>query len=171
MKGNKPSDGQAILANISGQGRGGWEGVATPLLEILTIACLTFCLLLTDRPTLGLPEYKLKLVNICKMHGTGVLKLWCYALFDRFQQYVEIVRKRNEIIRPFNYFKSTGSVLKHRGNTTVSNLCLLLLIYYDFWPQNGSKFFMVPSLQLKFDDSTVSLSFIVLSQFLFTNSS
>ena len=68
--------------------------VATPL-EILTIACLTFCLLLTDRPTLGLPEYKLKVVNICKMHGTcsggvmsfmsDVLKLWCYELYDRFQ--------------------------------------------------------------------------------------
>ena len=29
-----------------------------PTLEILTIACLTFCFLLTDRPTL--PEYKLK---------------------------------------------------------------------------------------------------------------
>ena len=41
-----------------------------PPLEILTIACLTFCLL-TDRPTLGLPEYKLNVVNICKMHGTG----------------------------------------------------------------------------------------------------
>ena len=46
-----------------------------PPLEILTIACLTFCLLLTDRPTLGLPEYKLKVVNICKMHGTGGLEV------------------------------------------------------------------------------------------------
>ena len=71
-------------------------GEFSPPLEILTIACLTFCLLLTDGPTLGLPEYKLKVVNICKMHGTGVLKLWCYALFDRFQRYVEIVRKSDE---------------------------------------------------------------------------
>ena len=72
--------------------------VATPPppLEILTIACLTFCLLLTDGPTLGLPEYKLKVLNICKMHRTGVLKLWCYELFDRFQRYVEIVRKSDE---------------------------------------------------------------------------
>ena len=38
-------------------------------------ACLTFCLFLTDRPTLGLPEYKLKVVNICKMHGTGGLEV------------------------------------------------------------------------------------------------
>ena len=44
-------------------------------LEILTIACLTFCLLLTDRPTPGLPEYKLKVVNICKMHGTSGLEV------------------------------------------------------------------------------------------------
>ena len=50
-------------------------GVATLPLEILTIACLTFCLLLTDRPTLGLPEYKLKVVNICKKHGTGGLEV------------------------------------------------------------------------------------------------
>ena len=46
-----------------------------PLLEILTIVCLTFYLLLTDRPILGLPEYKLKFVNICKMHGTWWLEV------------------------------------------------------------------------------------------------
>ena len=51
--------------------KGGGGMVATSPLEILTIACLTFCLLSTDRPTLGLPEYKLKVVNICKMHETG----------------------------------------------------------------------------------------------------
>ena len=68
----------------------------SPPFEILTIACLTFCLLLTDRPTLGLLEYKLRVVNVCKMHGTGVLKLWRYVLFDRFQRYVEIVRKSDK---------------------------------------------------------------------------
>ena len=50
-------------------------GLPPPPLEILTIACLTFCLLLTDRPTLGLPEYKLTVVNICEMHGTGGLEV------------------------------------------------------------------------------------------------
>ena len=94
MDPNYPSDGQAISANISGKGGGGCH--TSPLLEILTIACLTFCLLLTDRPILGLPEYKLKVVNICKMDRTRVLKLWCYELFDRFQRYVEIVRKSDE---------------------------------------------------------------------------
>ena len=49
-------------------------------LEILTIACLTFCLLLTDRPTLGLPEYKLEVVNICKMHRTGGLEVITLSL-------------------------------------------------------------------------------------------
>ena len=49
--------------------RGG--GGQLPPLEILTIAYLTFRLFLTDRPILGLPEYKLKVVNICKMDGTG----------------------------------------------------------------------------------------------------
>ena len=57
------------LANVGG---GGW---LPPPLEILTIACLTFCLLLTDRPILGLPEYKLKVVNICNMDGTGGLEV------------------------------------------------------------------------------------------------
>ena len=60
--------------------KGGGGGVAP--LEIITIACLTFCLLLTDRPIFGLPEYKLKVVNICKM--------------DRFQKYVKIARKYDE---------------------------------------------------------------------------
>ena len=50
-----------------GEGEGGSH--PTPL-EILAIACLTFFLLLTDSPTLGLPKYKLKVVNICKMHRT-----------------------------------------------------------------------------------------------------
>ena len=46
--------------------------VATSPLQILTtIACLTFCLLLTYSPILGLPEYKVKAFNICEMHGTG----------------------------------------------------------------------------------------------------
>ena len=52
-----------------------------PSLEILTIACLTFCLLLTDGPTLSLPEYKLKVVNICKMHGTGGLEVVVLCAF------------------------------------------------------------------------------------------
>ena len=52
-------------------GGGGGEGEGLPAsLEILTIASLTFCLLLTDRLILGLQEYKLKAVNICKMDGT-----------------------------------------------------------------------------------------------------
>ena len=90
-------------------------GRCHPPLEIKTIACMTFCLLLTDRPTLGLPEYKLKVVNICKMQGTGVLKLWCYELFDRFQRYVKLQEKvmkkcYNSFIRQCNDLKSTGYV-------------------------------------------------------------
>ena len=54
--------------------KGGGGVFAIPPLEILPIACLTICLVLTDRPTLGLPEYKLKVVNICKMQGTGGLE-------------------------------------------------------------------------------------------------
>ena len=48
--------------------------MAKPL-EISAIACLTFNLLLTDGPIIGLPEYKLKVVNICKIEGTGGLKV------------------------------------------------------------------------------------------------
>ena len=54
--------------------RGG-GGDLPPHLEILTIACLTFCLLLTDRPIVGLPEYKVKVVNICKMDRIGSLEV------------------------------------------------------------------------------------------------
>ena len=57
------------------KGEGGGGLVATSPLEILTIACLTFFLLLTDRPTVRLPEYKLKVANICKIHGTGGLEV------------------------------------------------------------------------------------------------
>ena len=69
------------------KGGGGGRGLPPPL-EILTIACLTFCLLLTDGLILGLPEYKLKVVNICKMDRTGGLEVVVYELFDRFQRYV-----------------------------------------------------------------------------------
>ena len=72
-------------------------GGTPPPLEILTIACLTFCLLLTDRHILGLPEYKLKVVNICKIDGTGGLEVVVLCkLFDRFQRYVKIARKSDE---------------------------------------------------------------------------
>ena len=76
--------------------KGGGGGGCHPPLEILTIAYLTFCLLLIDSPTPGLPEYKLKVSIFVKSTGQGVLKLWCYVLFDRFQRYVEIVRKSDE---------------------------------------------------------------------------
>ena len=56
--------------------------------------CLSeILLILTHRPILALPEYKLKVVSVCEMHGTGVLKLWCYAFFYRLQRYLHIVRK------------------------------------------------------------------------------
>ena len=59
---------------------------------------------------LGLPEYTLKVVNICEMHGTRGLEV---VVFDKFQQFVEIVRKSNEkcynsFIRQCNDLKSTG---------------------------------------------------------------
>ena len=76
--------------NISGQGEGEEEEWFPSPIEILTIACLTFCLSLTYRPILGLPEYKLKVVNICELHGTRGREV---VVFDRFQRYVEIVRK------------------------------------------------------------------------------
>ena len=69
---SSPSDGQALSDNTSGEG--GCPPPPPPL-EILTIACLTFYLLLTDRLILRLPEYKLEVVNICKMDGTGGLEV------------------------------------------------------------------------------------------------
>ena len=37
-----------------------------------------------------------KLSIFVKCTGQEVLKLWCYALSDRFQRYVEILRKSDE---------------------------------------------------------------------------
>ena len=66
------------LTYLAEEGGGGGKGVANPLpREILTIACL----LLTDRPTLGLPEYKLKVVNICKMDRTEGLQVVVLCTF------------------------------------------------------------------------------------------
>ena len=88
---------------------GGGVMVATPPLQILTIACLKFCLLLTYSPILGLPEYKVKVFNICEMHGTGGREA---VVFDQFQRYVEIVRKSIKKCYNFHYqfdhLKSTG---------------------------------------------------------------
>ena len=89
-------------------GEKGWH----PSLKILTTACLTLCCLLwIYRPILALPEYKLKVVNICEMRETGGIKvLALYAIFDRFQGYVEIVRKSaiTFFIRQHYDFKSTS---------------------------------------------------------------
>ena len=63
------------ITYLAGGGGGGGGGVASPPLEILTTAYLTFCLLLTDRPMLDLREYKLKVVNICKMDWAGGLEV------------------------------------------------------------------------------------------------
>ena len=92
------------------KGGGGGGGA----LEILTIACLTFCLLLIDRPILGLPEYKLKVVKFCKMDGRGGLQVVVSRAFDRFQRYVEITKRSDEkcynsFIGQFNDLKGTGS--------------------------------------------------------------
>ena len=105
-----PSDGQAISANISGRGGGGGGASCHPIFKISTIACLNFLLLLTYRPILGLPEYELKVVNICEMHGTEGHEV---VVFDRFQRYVEIVRKLmkkfyNSFVFQINDSKSTG---------------------------------------------------------------
>ena len=54
--------------------------VVTPTLQILTIACLTFCLLLTYSPIQGLTECKVKVFNNCEMHGTGGCE---FVVFDR----------------------------------------------------------------------------------------
>ena len=50
------------------------DGYVVAFNPLMAIACLTFCSLLTDRPILGLPEYKLKVVNISKMLWTGGLE-------------------------------------------------------------------------------------------------
>ena len=88
-------------------GGGGGSGCHTPL-KILTIACLTFCLLLIYRSILGLPEDRFKMINICETHETGDREV---VVFHRCQRYVEIVRKLkrkcyNSFIFQFNDLKA-----------------------------------------------------------------
>ena len=54
--------------------------VVNPLMvKPFRLTYLTFYLLLTYRTTLSLPKYKLKVVNICEMHGAGGLEV---VVFD-----------------------------------------------------------------------------------------
>ena len=99
------------------------------------------------------------------MHGTGDRE---FVLFDRFQRYVETVKKVDEKVLQLFHFsiqwlKSTGLVSSGRNNTTVSNFFLLLVIYYGFLAKKWVKILIVPSFRLKFDDVTVTWSLIVLS--------
>ena len=73
------SDGQAISTDLSGQEDGCHPSPSPHSLPSLnqTIACLTFFLLLSYTPIIALPEYKLKVVNICECTGQGVSKLRC----------------------------------------------------------------------------------------------
>ena len=69
------------LTYLAKGGGGGGEGVpAQPPHPLNLNHC--FCLLLTYRPILGLPEYKIKYINICECTGQGVLKLWCLTDFS-----------------------------------------------------------------------------------------
>ena len=70
----------------------------------------------------------------------------------------------NSLIRQFDELKNTGLVKRHRGNATVSNFGLLLVVYYGFW-QKWVKILIVPLFWLKFDDATVALSLIVFHEF------
>ena len=87
-----------------------WQPRLPPPSLNLNHCLLTFCLLLTYRAILSLPEYKLKVVNICEMHGTGGREV---VVLDQFQRYVEIVRKlkkkcKNSFIFQFDDLESTG---------------------------------------------------------------
>ena len=60
---NSPISQSFRITYLARGGRGGGGG------GILTIACLTFYLLLSYKPILGLREYKIKVINICEMQG------------------------------------------------------------------------------------------------------
>ena len=69
--------------------------------------------------------YKLKVFNICEKHGTGGREV---VVFDRFQQYVEIVRKLmkkcyNSFIFPFNDLKSKVRC-KVKETTLQNQICV-----------------------------------------------
>ena len=64
-------------------------------LSDLALLCLTYS------PILGLPEYKVKVFNICEMHRTGGREV---VVFDQFQRYVEIVRKSRKSAITLSFF-------------------------------------------------------------------
>ena len=99
-----PLNGQAISGNIWEGGGGG--SCPLPPFKILIIAYFTYCLLLTYRLIPALPEYKLKVENICEMHGTGGIKvLVLCAYFDQLMK-----KCYNFFIRQYNDFKSKSQV-------------------------------------------------------------
>ena len=80
------------------------------------------------------------------MYGTGGRKV---VVFDLFQRHVEIVRKLvkkcfNPLIFQFNDLRSACLVSSDKYNSTVSNFCLLLVMYYGFWPKNRSRSLSLP---------------------------
>ena len=60
--------------------------------------------------------------------------------------------------------KAQLGVKAWKGNTTVSNLCLIVNLLW-FLPKKWVKILIVPSFRLKFDDVTVTLTLTVLSRF------
>ena len=150
------------------KGGGGGGGV-----EILTNACLTFFLLLTDRPILGLPEYKLKVANICKMHGTGGLEVVVLCAFWSISTICLNCKKK--------WWKSAitlslGNVMtskaqfrcKSKEATLLYQIFVFCCQFTMIFGQKWVKILIVPLFQLRFDDVTVTLSFIVCHEYLFT---
>ena len=155
--------------------KGGGVGCHPPL-EILTIAFLTFCLLLTDRPTLGVPEHKLKVVNICKMHGTGGLEVVVLCTFWLISMKSWNCKKKwwkSAITLSLgNVMTSEAQVrCKSMGATLLYQIYVFYCQFTMIFGQKWIKMLIVPSFSLTFDDVTVTLSFIVLSRIFFTNSS
>ena len=82
--------------------------------------------MLTYRPILDLPEYKLKVVkvvNICEMHGTVGREV---VVFDQFQRKVEIVRKLMKSAITLSFFNITFAQWGGGCNNPALSLYLIL---------------------------------------------
>ena len=114
------------------------------------------------RPTIALPEYILKVVNICDMHWIGGIKVLVKCTLRVISAIVEIVRKSALTLLLDNIMASKAQVMPKIIDITLlyQNLFIgnLLRCLDIKWAKS------IPLLWVKnFDDFTVTLSLIMLS--------
>ena len=119
--------------------RGGGRGSLPPL--NLNHCCLTFCLLLTYIPILGLPEYKLKVVNILEMHGTRDGEVVVFNLTESNTAKIgKKIQERALRLVLDDYISDYSTLLKRSGTDALKN-------------KNKSKHWLLRSIKQIYEES------------------